>query len=150
MVRMIIFTGLALLLCQGCSLPYINTHKDSLTPEEHFHLARAYDEKGEYDAAVREYKKASKQVGEAYYYLGNICFSRHHYQEAEQYYKSAIDRLPEDPRAYNNLAWLYFIQKRKLKTAESLAARGLQLAPSDDSASYRDTLDRIQRWKAGN
>jgi tetratricopeptide (TPR) repeat protein len=120
-------------------------YKDPLTPEEHFRLAVAYDQGGEQEAAAREYKAASQEIAEAYYYLGNIYFTQGEYEAAEKNYRTAMRKLPNNPRPYNNLAWLYFTQENNLKEAESLASRALELAPEEESAPYRDTLDKIRQ-----
>jgi tetratricopeptide (TPR) repeat protein len=120
-------------------------YKDPLTPEEHFKLAVAYEQKREYEGAIREYKAASEDIPEAYYYLGNIYFTRGEYESAEKNYKIAIKKLPNNPRPYNNLAWLYLTQERKLKEAELLASRAVELAPEEKSEPYRDTLDKIRQ-----
>ena len=140
-----IFFILALCFFSGCSIPHINVYKDPLTPEEHFKLAVAYEQEGEYEGAIREYKAASEDIPEAYYYLGNIYFTRGEYKSAEKNYKIAIRKLPNNPRAYNNQAWLYLTQGRKLKEAESLASRAVELAPQEKSGPYRDTLDKIKQ-----
>lgn len=140
-----LFTILALCFFSGCSIPHINVYKDPLTPEEHFNLAVAYEQEGEYEGAIREYKAASDDIAEAYYYLGNIYFTRGEYESAEKNYKIAIRKLPDNPRPYNNLAWLYLTQGRKLKEAESLASRAVELAPEEKSEPYRDTLDKIRQ-----
>ena len=104
-----------------------------------------YEQEGEYEAAVREYEAASKSIAEAYYYLGNIYFTLEEYDKAEKNYKIAIRKLPKNPRPYNNLAWLYFIQKKNLKEAESLALQAVELVAEEESGPYRDTLDKIRQ-----
>jgi tetratricopeptide (TPR) repeat protein len=138
---------IAMLIPLGCSLPYISRYGDALTPEEHFKLATAYEQNGEYEAAIREYMAASAEIGEAHYYLGNIYFTQRDYQNAEKHYKLAIEKLPQDPRGYNNLAWLYFVERKNLKQAESLARKGLELAPTERAGPYRDTLEKIRAEK---
>jgi tetratricopeptide (TPR) repeat protein len=133
-----------MLIPLGCSLPYINRYGDALTPEEHFKLAAAYEQNGEYEAAIREYRAASREIAEAHYYLGNIYFTQRDYRNAEKQYKLAIEKLPQDPRGYNNLAWLYFVERKNLKQAESLARKGLELAPKERAGPYRDTLEKIR------
>jgi tetratricopeptide (TPR) repeat protein len=140
-----LFPLLALCFFSGCSIPHFNVYKDPLTPEEHFKLAVAYEQEGEYEGAIREYKAASDDIAEAYYYLGNIYFTRGEYESAEKNYKIAIKKLPNNPRPYNNLAWLYLTQGRKLKEADSLASRAVELAPEEESGPYRDTLNKIRQ-----
>lgn len=128
----------------GCSLPYINTHADPLTPEEHFKLGRAYEKNKEYPAAIKEYKSALTGIDEAHYFLGNVYFERGDTPNAEKHYRLAIKKRPDDPRAYNNLAWLYYTEGTHLEKAESLAMRGMQLVSEGEAAPYIDTLKRIR------
>jgi cytochrome c-type biogenesis protein CcmH/NrfG len=61
--------------------------------------------------------------------LGNIAYQQKNYKDAETFYHKAIKKMPEDPRAYNNLAWLYYEQgTNDLKKAEHLARKALDLA----------------------
>jgi tetratricopeptide (TPR) repeat protein len=131
-----------LLLLVSCSLPRIIVLDDSLSPEEHLNLGVAYEKKAEYDPAIAEYKKASKQINLAYVYLGNVYFQKGDYEKAERSYKKAIDKDPSLADAYNNLAWLYYSKKESLPEAESLASRAVELDPK--SETYCDTLARIR------
>lgn len=134
-----------LLLLASCSLPRIIVLDDPLSPEEHLNLGVAYEKKAEYDPAIEEYKKASKQINLAYVYLGNVYFQKGDYEKAEKSYKKAIDKDPSLADAYNNLAWLYYTKKENLPEAESLASRAVELDPKSDT--YRDTLARIREVK---
>ena len=102
-----------LLLLASCSLPRIIVLDDPLSPEEHLNLGVAYEKKAEYDPAIDEYIKASKQINLAYVYLGNVYFQKGDYEKAERSYKKAIDKDPSLADAYNNLAWLHY-SKRKV------------------------------------
>ncbi|MDJ0829377.1 MAG: tetratricopeptide repeat protein [Desulfobacterales bacterium] len=130
------------LMC-GCSLPRIAIIEDPLTPEEHLKLGMAYEEKGDFEHAIKEYQAAVKQYPVAYFYLGNIYFKENQFDLAEKNYQKAIQKLPDNPRPLNNLAWLYYTQRKNMHEAEELARRALALAPADEKATYRDTLDRI-------
>jgi len=63
------------------------------------------------------------------------------YDEAEQAYRRAIEIDPDDPRAYNNLAWLLYQQDRDLAEARRLAEQGTALAP--ENPFYMHTLTTI-------
>ena len=132
-----------LLLLASCSLPRIIVLDDSLSPQEHLNLGVAYEKKTEYDPAIDEYIKASKQINLAYVYLGNVYFQKGDYEKAERSYKKAIDKDPSLADAYNNLAWLYYSKKESLPEAESLASRAVELDPKNET--YRDTLARIRK-----
>ena len=53
-------------------------------------------------------------------------------------YRKALALNPQDPRPYNNLAYLYAEQRRNLDEALGLARRAAELAPKN--ASVQDTL----------
>lgn len=131
------------LLLAGCSLPRIIILEDPLSPEEHLNLGVAYEKKGEWESAIKEYEAASKKLPVAYTYLGNVYFQRKEIQTAEEYYRKAIKKDPENADAYNNLAWLYFTKKEQLEEAEQLALKAMELNPSKKDI-YQDTLDQIR------
>jgi tetratricopeptide (TPR) repeat protein len=128
------------ILLSSCSLPRIILFHDPLTPEEHINLGVSYENKGELDAALKEYETASKKSQIAYLYMGNIYFQKNDFENAEKYYRKAIKKT-DDPRAYNNLAWLYYTMDTELQEAEKLARKAVELSP--DSVDFEDTLDRI-------
>jgi len=128
------------ILLSSCSLPRIIVFHDPLTPEEHVNLGVSYESKGELDAALKEYETASKKSQIAYLYMGNIYFQKNDFENAEKYYRKAIKKT-DDPRAYNNLAWLYYTMDTELQEAEKLARKAVELSP--DSVDFEDTLDRI-------
>jgi tetratricopeptide (TPR) repeat protein len=140
--------ALLALLC-GCSLPRIIVLSDPLSPEEHLKLGTAYESKGDYDLAAAEYKTASRKLPLAHLFLGNVFFLQRNYAAAEAEYRRAIDALPENPRPYNNLAWLYYTERIKLDEAENLARRAVALAPPGNDGPYRDTLEHILKARAG-
>lgn len=131
------------LLFYGCALPKIILLEDPLTPEEHVNLGVAYEKKGELDLAIKEYKKAAERLPEAFLYLGNAYYHKNELDEAERYYKKAIKEEPNNADTYNNLAWLYFTQRKNLKEAESLVLRAIELNPPDTHI-YLDTLNKIR------
>jgi len=131
------------LLLAGCSLPRIIVLEDPLSPEEHLNLGVAYENKGEWESAIKEYKAASKKLPIAYTYLGNVYFQKKEFQFAEEYYREAIKKDPENADAYNNLAWLYLTKKEQLEEAEQLASKAIKLNPSQKDI-YQDTLDQIR------
>ena len=129
----------------GCTIPQIIVLKDPLTPEEYLHLGVSYESRNQLDLAKAQYQKASAHdVPEAFLFLGNISYQQKNYNDAETFYHKAIKKMPEDPRAYNNLAWLYYEQgTNDLKKAEHLARQALMLATPDNRSAYLDTLEKI-------
>jgi len=140
---------LLILVFAGCSIPKIIVMEDPLTPEEHLNLGVAYEHKGKYDLAIREYESASKQITIAYLYLGNVYFLKSEHDKAEACYRKAIRKDPGLADAYNNLAWLLYSQKKNLDEARSLALKAIALNP-EGKATYLDTLKKIENYTAGN
>jgi len=132
----------------GCSLPKFIILTDPLTPEEHLNLGVAYEQKGEYDAAIKEYEMAAKKMPLANLHLGNAYFQKKEWGQAEKYYRRAIRKEPNQADAYNNLAWLYYLKKERLDEAETLARKAMELNPAKIEI-YRDTLEKILELKKG-
>jgi len=130
----------------SCSLPRIVVLEDPLSAEEHLNLGVTYEMNGELDNALEEYKKASKSLPSAYTYIGNIYFQKGDFKNAELYYKKAIKEDPCSADAHNNLAWLYYTEKKNLDEAEQLALKALQLDPSKKDI-FQDTLEKIRELR---
>lgn len=143
--------ALILVICSvlpaGCSLPRIIVLDDPLSPEEHLNLGVAYERNGELESAIKEYEAASGKLPAANLYLGNVYFQKQELDEAERYYRKAIDKDPGNADACNNLAWLYYTKKENLGEAEELVLKALTLNPAKKDI-YQDTLDRIRALKA--
>jgi tetratricopeptide (TPR) repeat protein len=127
----------------GCSLPKIIVLEDPLTPEEHLNLGVAYEKRGEFDAARKEYGAASKHLPMAYVYIGNVYFTEGNMVDAEKSYQRALETDPLNADAHNNLAWLYFTSGKNLAEAHRLVLRALELNPTK-AGIYRDTLEKIE------
>ena len=147
-MRSIFVLSLAMLvvLAGGCTMPRIMIISDPLSAEEHLQLGIAYEKKGEFDNAITEYEAAAKKTPRAYYYLGNVHFQKKELGKAEIYYKKAIDKGAGNADAHNNLAWLYYVQRKNLVEAEGLALKAMELNPAKKD-SYKDTLERIRELK---
>ena len=138
--------AMLVVLAGGCTLPRIMLLSDPLSPEEHLQLGSAYEKKGEYENAIREYEAAAKKTPRAYYYLGNAHFQKREFGKAETYYRKAITQEAGNADAYNNLAWLYYVQRKNLVEAEGLALKAMELNPAKKD-TYKDTLERIRALK---
>ena len=145
-MRHIFLVSLAILLvlAAGCTMPRIMILSDPLSAEEHLQLGIAYEKKGELDNAIREYEAAEKKTPRANYYLGNAYFQKREFGKAEFYYKKAINKEASNADAYNNLAWLYYVQRKNLAEAEGLALKAMELNPAKND-TYKDTLERIRK-----
>jgi len=133
----------AMLLATSCSFPRVIILKDPLTPEEHLSLGVTYEQQGDFDNAIKEYNLAAKKLPGAFLYLGNAHFQKKQWKEAEDYYRLAIEKQPDNADAHNNLAWLYYTRRENLAEAEKLAQRALILNPGKGDI-YRDTLEKIR------
>lgn len=137
----LLLLAISVLIFSSCSLPRIIILKDPLSPEEHINLGLSYEEKAEYDAALKEYETAAKDMAIAYFYIGNLYFKKGDFDNAEKAYKKAI-RKTSDPRAMNNLAWLYYTINKDLDRAEGLAEEAVKKSP--DNQDFIDTLNKIK------
>ena len=146
MRRPLLLTFGMLLICAGCAMPRFTIVSDPLSPEEHLELGIAYEKKGEFDNAIKEYEVAAKKRPVAYLYLGNAHFQKNELDKAEKYYRKAIRKGAQNADAYNNLAWLYYVQTKNLDEAESLVLKAMESNPSK-SDTYKDTLEKIRELK---
>jgi tetratricopeptide (TPR) repeat protein len=142
-----LFYFCAATLLSACSIPRIIIIKDPLSPEEHLNLGVAYEGRGEFDQAIREYQAAAKKLPIAFLYLGNAYFLKNDWDQAEIYFKKAIEKDGKNAAAHNNLAWLYFQRGKNLEQAEALAQKALELDPSKSSI-YGDTLEKVREKRA--
>ena len=141
----LLIAGFFLASLFGCSLSRSAVSKDPLTSEEHLALGLTYEKKGEFDIAITEYKTASINLPLAYLYLGNAYFNKNDFDTAEKNYKKAIKKI-NNPEAFNNLAWLYYVKKTNLEEAEQLSLKALELNPLQKSPC-QDTLNKIRELK---
>lgn len=99
----------AVLLTAGCGkMPRVIVLSDPLSPEEHLALGVAYERKGDFDLAIREYEKALREDDsyfQAWVNLGNARLAKKEYGKARDDYLKALSIRPGDPEATNNLAW---------------------------------------------
>jgi tetratricopeptide (TPR) repeat protein len=140
-LRTLLFLSVSLFT--ACSFPRIVILQDPLSSEEHLNLGVAYERRGELDEALSEYRKASAKLPRALLYMGNVFFQKGEYHESERCYREAMTALPDLAEAYNNLAWLYYTQGRRLDEAEALSVRSLELEPGNEV--FQDTLLKVRQ-----
>jgi tetratricopeptide (TPR) repeat protein len=118
----------------GCSLTKrVVIPHDPLTAQEHVALGEAYQAKGLKDAAEKEFRAAIEREADyvpALVSLGNLAFENNDYQQAEDYYRHALQRQPDHPQANNNLAMVYLTRGERLAEAEQLVHNALKGAPA--------------------
>lgn len=135
-----LFTALS-----GCaSLPRIIILKDPLKAQEHADLASIYEEKGEYDLAIREAEEALKNDSgnlKALIALGNSHLQKGNYDKAEKYYKKGLKADPGNAAILNNTAWLY-LSTGRLEEAERFSKESIS-GNSPHLGYYYDTLGKI-------
>lgn len=137
------------MILMSCNFPRIAILSDPLSPEQHVNLGLAYEQDGDIDNAAAEYKEAAKKMPIAYLYMANLYFSQDELEKAEYYYKEAIQKDKNNGDAYNNLAWLYYIQGENLEEAEKLAEKAMIVQP-EKKTCYQDTIDKIRKLKIVN
>ncbi len=136
----------ALITIVGCSHVGLGSRaEDPLSAREHLALGSIYERRGEMDLALREYQMALEKDPDslqALTRLGEFSYGMGQYGQAERYYRKAIKLAPRNGDLYNNLCWVYLSQGKKLKRAESLIMRALELNPHH-KGYYLDTLGAI-------
>lgn len=136
--------AIALLLLGGCALPRVIVLNDPLDARQHNDLGVAYEQRKEYDLALREYDRAAELDngwGRPLINRGNVFAARGDWQQAEKSYRQALRREPADGEAMNNLAWA-LLQRGDTEQALAWAQRAVAALPKDPAC--RDTLAGIQ------
>lgn len=142
LTKIIVLCTLTLFFFSCSHIPRIIVLHDPLTADEHLSLGLSYELKGEFDNAIKEYKKGLKKDKKGYrplYYLGNANYKKREYDKAEKYYLKALDIAPDNSDIRNNIAWLY-IETNKFDDAlkEIYIALTIKMDPN-----YLDTLANI-------
>jgi tetratricopeptide (TPR) repeat protein len=124
----VLMLATVLLELEACSGLQRYLHTDPLTPQEHVALGEAYQAQQMMDLASREFQIALRQKRDyvpALVGLGNIAFEKNRLQNAEDYYRRALEAVPDHPAANNNLAMVYLLRGARLDKAEQFAKRAL-------------------------
>jgi Tfp pilus assembly protein PilF len=123
---------------------------DPLTAPERNDLGVAYEAKGEYDLAAREYNRAltrDPRMVRARVNLGNLSARKGDWSTAEREFRRALSVDRDDGDANNNLAVALLQQDKKLDEAEAAVTRALA-KPSPRDTIYRATLDEVKAARA--
>lgn len=144
-MKRVLLTAVSLICLTGCaSMPHIVILNDPLKAQEHSDLASIYEEKGEYDLAIREGEEAVKMDSmnlKGLIALGNSHLQKGNYDKAERYYKKAMKIDPKNGDLLNNSAMLY-LSIGRLEEAERLAKEAIA-ANSPHIGYYYDTLGKV-------
>lgn len=136
--------GLVLLLVSACAVPRIVILDDPLTAREHNDLGVVYEQKGAYDVAEKEYRRAidkDKHWAVPWFNLGNLAYRRGELSQAERHYRTALRQDGNNADVMNNLANVLADQGKRAEAA-ALIERALAIDPKP---AYRDTARRIRR-----
>jgi Tfp pilus assembly protein PilF len=143
-MKNIIFLMFILLLA-GCSMPKIPqiiVIDDPLTAEQHNDLGVAYEEKGDFDIAGKEYEKAIKKNREwviPYLNLGHLYYRQDKLDQAERALREGLRVKGDHPDLLNNLAWV-LMEKGQIEDAKTLIDKAIAI---EDKEEYQDTRREI-------
>jgi len=139
---------LLMLLVAGCALPKIVILDDPLTAQQHNDLGVAYEEKGDFALAEKEYEKALKKNRDwvsPYLNLGHLYYRQEQLDRAEHILREGLRARGDHPDLLNNLAWV-LMEKGRLEHAQYLVDKAIAI---EDKEEYRDTrreiLDRMKK-----
>lgn len=134
---------LGMVLLWGCTLPRIIVLNDPLDAHQHNDLGVAYEQRGEFDLADREYRRAAELDEEwalPLVNLGNNAARQNNWPEAAKHYRAALARRPDHAEAMNNLAW---VLNRDARPAEALPWAQQAVAAAAGDPRCWDTLAEI-------
>ena len=133
---------LAVLILVGCAMPKIIVIDDPLTAEQHNDLGVAYEEKGDFDLAGKEYEKAIKKNRDwviPYLNLGHLYYRQDKLDQAERALRDGLRVKGDHPDLLNNLAWV-LMEKGQLEDARTLIDKAIAI---EDKEEYQDTRQEI-------
>lgn len=144
MIMRILFILVSAALLGGCTLPRIIVLNDPLNAREHNDLGVSYQQRSEFDLAIREYERAAELDADwarPVLNRGNAHAARGEWRLAEKYYRQALRREPGSAEAMNNLAWTLL---QAGETADALDWARKAVAADAREPAYLDTLAEIQ------
>lgn len=142
-MRFVLILFSVALLC-GCTLPRVIVLNDPLNAREHNDLGVSYQQRNEFDLAIREYERAAELDADwarPVLNRGNAHAARGEWLLAKKYYRLALRREPANAEAMNNLAWALL---QAGETADALDWARKAAAADPREPAYLDTLADIQ------
>jgi Tfp pilus assembly protein PilF len=133
---------LLLVSCAMPKIPQIIVIDDPLTAEQHNDLGVAYEEKGDFVLAGKEYEKAIKKNRDwviPYLNLGHLYYRQDKLDQAERALRDGLRVKGDHPDLLNNLAWV-LMEKGQFKDAKALIDKAIAI---EDKEEYRDTRQEI-------
>jgi Tfp pilus assembly protein PilF len=136
---------LCLFFLASCALPKIPqiiVIDDPLTAEQHNDLGVAYEQKGDFDLAGKEFEKAIKKNKDwviPYLNLGHLYYRQNKLDQAEATLREGLRLKGDHPDLLNNLAWV-LMEKGRLEEAKALIDRAIAI---EDKEEYQDTRQEI-------
>ncbi|HET6489714.1 MAG TPA: tetratricopeptide repeat protein [Syntrophales bacterium] len=137
--------ALCIFLLASCAMPkmpQIIVIDDPLTAEQHNDLGVAYEQKGDFDLAGKEFEKAIKKNKDwviPYLNLAHLYYRQDKLDEAESTLREGLRLKGDHPDLLNNLAWV-LMEKGQLKEAKALIDKAIAI---EDKEEYRDTRQEI-------
>jgi len=128
--------------CAMPKIPQIIVIDDPLTAEQHNDLGVAYEEKGDFALAEKEYEKAIKKNRDwviPYLNLGHLYYRQDKLDQAERSLREGLRVKGDHPDLLNNLAWV-LMEKGQLKDAKALIDKAIAI---EDKEEYQDTRREI-------
>ena len=136
---------IVIMLCSGicaCAMPRIIEIKDPLSAQEHNDLGVAYEQKGDFELARKEYRAAAQKRPDwalPHFNLGNLFAGAGDAGKAEASYRKAWALEQGNPDIMNNLSFVLY-QQGKVPEAKALIQKAWGISPKP---AYRDTCDKI-------
>jgi Tfp pilus assembly protein PilF len=133
---------LLLVSCAMPKIPQVIVIDDPLTAEQHNDLGVAYEEKGDFALAGKEYEKAIKKNRDwviPYLNLGHLYYRQDKLDQAERALRDGLRVKGDHPDLLNNLAWV-LMEKGQFKDAKALIDKAIAI---EDKEEYRDTRQEI-------
>jgi Tfp pilus assembly protein PilF len=128
--------------CTMPKIPQIIVIDDPLTAEQHNDLGVAYEQKGDFDLAGKEFEKAIKKNKDwviPYLNLGHLYYRQDKLDQAEATLRQGLRIKGDHPDLLNNLAWV-LMEKGRLEEAKSLIDKAIAI---EDKEEYQDTRQEI-------